>query len=309
MMFRPRGGGGGGPRPQGGGGGFRVYVGNLDWSVSWQDLKDHMRTVGNVKHVDIMERADGKSKGCAIVVFDNADSGNRAIQELTDTDLNGRNIFVREDREPAGMGVGGGYQQQQQQQGYNQYNQFAEKPAYKSGSFVAQKIRSTMPAENQIYIGNLPWSVKWQDLKDLCAQYGEVVRADVAEEATGRSKGFGTVVFSSGEEADACIAGMNEMEHEGRQLVVRSDSKAVESKVYVGNLPWSASWQELKDMGKEYGEVSHADVIYEPNGRSKGFGIITFAEADEAAACIAGLNGQEYQGRQLAVKMDGGDFA
>ena len=31
----------------------RVYVGNLDWGVEWQDLKDHMRKAGEVKHVEI----------------------------------------------------------------------------------------------------------------------------------------------------------------------------------------------------------------------------------------------------------------
>ena len=77
-----------------------------------------------------------------------------------------------------------------------------------------------MQAGCQVYVGNLSWSVKWQDLKDIAAEYGEVVRADVAEEPNGRSKGFGTVVYATTEAADACIANLNEAEHEGRKLIV-----------------------------------------------------------------------------------------
>lgn len=302
--FRGGRGGYGGGVGRGGGGGARVYVGNLNWNVSWQDLKDHMRQAGNVLHADILEFPDGRSKGCAIVEFDNRRASQRAIQELTDTMLNDRKIFVREDREPTNAG-----QQQFQQQQYRpqqQVFQQQEEPAYKAGSFVAQKIRSSMPAGCQVYLGNLPWSVKWQDLKDICSEYGEVIRADVSEEPNGRSKGFGTVVFSKVEEADACIATLNEAEHEGRKLIVRKDGRATGPgcKVYVGNLPWSASWQDLKDLGKEFGDVAHSDVIMEPNGRSKGFGILTFTNDESATACIEGLNGREFEGRALAVRED-----
>ena len=87
--------GGGG----GGGGGTSVYVGNLSWDVSWQDLKDHFKTVGNVLHADVMAMPDGRSKGCGLVSFATAQDANNAITMLNDTDLNGRPIFVREDRE------------------------------------------------------------------------------------------------------------------------------------------------------------------------------------------------------------------
>ena len=45
--------------------------------------------------------SDGRSKGCGIVEFADAASARRAIDELSGTDLGGRNIFVREDREAA----------------------------------------------------------------------------------------------------------------------------------------------------------------------------------------------------------------
>ena len=50
----------------------KVYVGNLAWAVSWQDLKDHMRGTGealNVAHVEVLTDSSGRSKGCAIVEY------------------------------------------------------------------------------------------------------------------------------------------------------------------------------------------------------------------------------------------------
>ena len=97
-----KGGGGGG----GGGGGTttirvarRVFVGNLSWSTSWQDLKDHFRQAGNVIHASIMEERPGRSKGCGIVEFESPEEAVAAIESLNDSELDGRPIQVREDRE------------------------------------------------------------------------------------------------------------------------------------------------------------------------------------------------------------------
>lgn len=51
---------GGAPMPQATGN--RIYVGNLAWTVEWQELKDHMRTVGKVVHADVLQDGDGRSK-------------------------------------------------------------------------------------------------------------------------------------------------------------------------------------------------------------------------------------------------------
>ena len=52
-----------------------------------------------------------------------------------------------------------------------------------------------------LYVGNLPYSVGWQDLKDLFRNAGNVIRADIPTDWQNRSKGFGTIVMGSVEEA------------------------------------------------------------------------------------------------------------
>jgi RNA recognition motif-containing protein len=85
--------------------GWSVYVGNLAYVTVWQDIKDHMRTAGDVLRAEVMTMNYGRSKGCGIVEYVSMDGATRSIVELNDSELNGRQIFVREDREG---GKGGG---------------------------------------------------------------------------------------------------------------------------------------------------------------------------------------------------------
>ena len=72
-----------------------------------------------------------------------------------------------------------------------------------------------------IYVGNLSWNLKDQDLSNLFASYGEVVSAKiVTDKFTNRSKGFGFVEMSNDEQAQAAIAALNGTEVDGRNIVV-----------------------------------------------------------------------------------------
>jgi RNA recognition motif-containing protein len=72
-----------------------------------------------------------------------------------------------------------------------------------------------------IYVGNLSWGLKDQDLANLFAPFGEVTSAKiVTDKFTQRSKGFGFVEMANDEEAQAAIAQLNGTEIEGRSLVV-----------------------------------------------------------------------------------------
>jgi RNA recognition motif-containing protein len=70
--------------------------------------------------------------------------------------------------------------------------------------------------------------------------------------------------------------------------------------IYVGNIPWSASEEDLKTFFSEHGEIISARIITErATGRSKGYGFVEVAEDD--AEKIVELNGTELEGRKLVV--------
>ena len=74
---------------------------------------------------------------------------------------------------------------------------------------------------NKLYVGNLPYSVRDQDLEQAFSQFGAVTSAKVMmERDTGRSKGFGFVEMGSDAEAQEAINGMNGQSLGGRSIVV-----------------------------------------------------------------------------------------
>ena len=72
--------------------------------------------------------------------------------------------------------------------------------------------------------------------------------------------------------------------------------------IYVGNLAWSASEQELTDTFGEYGTVEKATIIVDrDSGRSRGFGFVTMNDNEQGNAAIEALNGTDLGGRALKV--------
>lgn len=71
--------------------------------------------------------------------------------------------------------------------------------------------------------------------------------------------------------------------------------------IYVGNLPWAVTEEDLRKAFTEYGEVVSARVVTDrETGRSRGFGFVEMEDA-AADAAISALNGAEWGGRALTV--------
>lgn len=71
--------------------------------------------------------------------------------------------------------------------------------------------------------------------------------------------------------------------------------------IYVGNLSWSATDEDLRSLFASYGNVLSAKVIEDrETGRSRGFGFVEMDSAD-AVQAIEALNGHSFQGRDLRV--------
>jgi RNA recognition motif-containing protein len=73
-------------------------------------------------------------------------------------------------------------------------------------------------------------------------------------------------------------------------------------KIYVGNLPWSTTSQDLEAMFAPHGPVRSAEVISDrETGRSRGFGFVEMDTDEGLQAAISALNGHEINGRPLTV--------
>ncbi|KAK9241272.1 hypothetical protein V1525DRAFT_334909, partial [Lipomyces kononenkoae] len=308
----------------------RVYVGNLPYDVRWMHLKDFMRKAGEVVFADVLTLPNGMSKGCGIVEYATADQAQNAIATLTNQELNGRVIYVREDREATTHGRGGppaaGRLGGRDGGGFGGYTS-------SGGAGVG--------TGNQLHVGNLPYSVGWQELKDLFRQSGNVIRADVFMGPDGRSKGRGTVTFETTADAQNAISRFNGYDLQGRVLEVREDKFAgggfrggygggrgggfhggyerppppppnefvdgatsggvPSNTIHVRNLPWSTSNEDLIDLFQTIGKVERAEIQYGVDGRPKGSGVVQFENKELAEIAISKFTGYNYGNRYVIL--------
>ncbi|KAG2342347.1 RNA-binding domain-containing protein [Suillus weaverae] len=190
-----------------------------------------------------------------------------------------------------------------------------------TSSSKCQDSRQLTPLRDtraQLFVGNLPYRVRWQDLKDLFRRAGTVLRADVSLGPDNRSRGYGTVLLATAEDAGRAIDMLNGYCWQTRVLEVRPDrlgasvdemggSLAIRGanghppglgnpydEITLGQdgvggtgmktlfLPFHIQWQDLKDLFRAAGAVARADVTVGPDGRSRGFGTVSFVTEDGA---------------------------
>ena len=73
-------------------------------------------------------------------------------------------------------------------------------------------------------------------------------------------------------------------------------------KLYIGNLSYSATTEDLEALFSRVGKVESAAVVSDKfSGRSKGFGFVEMADSNDAASAIESLNDSEFQGRRIKV--------
>ncbi|KAL1673693.1 RNA-binding domain-containing protein [Schizophyllum commune] len=197
--------------------------------------------------------------------------------------------------------------------------------------------------ENRVYVGNLSYDVRYRDLMEFMRGAGEVLFAEVLVTPTGVSKGCGIVEFASPEDAQRSVRELSEQSLLGRPVFIREDREnesrfgatpvpgkmgmamagqgmnagppprpsahnqaagSPGNQLYVGNLPYQAGWQDLKDLFRTAGSIVRADINIGMDGRPKGSGTVVFETAKDAQQAIQMYNGFDWYGRVLEVRED-----
>lgn len=234
--------------------GVQVYVSNIDWRTSNDELRDHMSTVGEAVFADIFQDRDGRSKGIALVGYASDEEAQRAIRELDGSHLGGRDIYVREDRgkgkgknKDSGKsggwdygkgggrdygrggkdygkgggyfgGGGGGYFGGDGGRGYDEGGK-GYRDGGKGGKGFGGKGGGKGKLDERdrgrvLRVGNLPDRTSWQSVKDVFREYGSVIRVDFVED------GVATVLFEKEDDARAAIPDLDGADFEGRAMEV-----------------------------------------------------------------------------------------
>lgn len=268
----------------------RVFVGNLPWSITDEELNEHMCQAGEVVSATVIRDSSGRSRGGGIVEFSSMDEARNAIETLNDEELGGRPLLVREDRE-------------------------TETPISRESNGDGDGEGDGGGQTCRVYVGNLAWEVAWQDLKDHMRQAGEVTRSDVMSEPDGRSKGCGIVEYTNPEDAATAIETLTDTELMGRSIFVREDREERRGRgtgtvggqgthVYVGNLPEDCTWQDVKDHMRQAGNVTHVKMPEDEEGNHKGFAIVEMDTNKSSARAIRELNNSFIKNTEIHVRED-----
>lgn len=173
-----------------------VYIKNFGDTFDDDKLKTLFDGYGNIVSAKVMA-GDGKSKGFGFVSFEDAETAQRAVDELNGKDIDGRELYV------------------------GRAQKKAERQAELKEKFERMKLERINRYQGvNLYVKNLDDNIDDERLRKEFSQFGTITSAKVMSEARnksgepGRSKGFGFVCFSSPEEATKAVTEMN-----GRILV------------------------------------------------------------------------------------------
>jgi nucleolin len=172
-----------------------------------------------------------------------------------------------------------------------------------------------------IFVGRLSWNVDNDWLAQEFASCGEVVSAQVqTDRATGKSRGFGYVHFTSADAVEKALE-MNGKEIDGRPVNIDKstppDKSAVRenraksfgdtqspasSVLFVGNLSFGVNEDQLWEVFGEHGDVKSVRVPTDrESGRPKGFAYVEFSALEAAQTAYGQLQGYELDGRSLRL--------
>ncbi|XP_031488439.1 uncharacterized protein LOC116256268 isoform X2 [Nymphaea colorata] len=265
-----------------------LFVKNLHKSIDNVTLPTIFEKYGNILSSKVATDQLGKSKGYGFVQFDTEDSANNAIENLNNTVIRGKQLFV--------------------------------------GPFIKKTERNIVSPDakyTNLYIKNLDAQVTEEVLKEKFSEFGKITNVIIMRDNDGISKGFGFVNFDDHEDAKRALEGMNGKFVGTQALYVARAQKKAEreeilhrqyeemrnekvlkyqgSNVYVKNIDDAVDDGELQEYFSKFGTITSAKLMRDDKGISKGFGFVCFSSPDEANKAVATCHGNMYHGKPLYV--------
>lgn len=160
-----------------------------------------------------------------------------------------------------------------------------------------------------LYVGNIPYDSSENDIRVLMIPFGPITSIKLF-----KSSGYGFVTFENASDATKATTTLNGKFFKGRQLrcsrakygFKKDDSLrkcTQENRLYVGNIPYDLSEEEVKIFFSAFGIVSKVELIrnFSTPTQSRGFGFVTYRTFEEAQNAIKNGHKKMLQGRTLKV--------
>jgi len=163
-----------------------------------------------------------------------------------------------------------------------------------------------------VFIKNLDKTFDNKAMYDTFSAFGNILSCKVAQDiSSGESKGYGFVHFETEEAALSAIQKVNGMLLNGKKVFVGRfvprKEREVElgekarrfTNVYIKNVNEEYDEAKLTEMFEKYGKISSVKIMKSEEGKSKGFGFVSFDTPEEAQVAVDDLNGKDLEGKTL----------
>ena len=253
-----------------------LYVGELDTSVTEAMLFELFSTIGQVASIRVCRDAvTRRSLGYAYVNYNNADDGEKALEELNYTLIKGKPCRIMwSQRDPA--------------------------------------LRKT--GQGNIFIKNLDTAIDNKALHDTFAAFGNILSCKVAQDELGNSKGYGFVHYETAEAANQAIKHVNGMLLNEKKVYVGhhipkkdrmskfEEMKANFTNIYVKNVNEDVTEDEFRKMFEKFGDISSATLAQDnESDKHRGFGFVNYINHEDANKAVEALHETELKGQKLYV--------
>ncbi|KPI84686.1 putative polyadenylate-binding protein 1 [Leptomonas seymouri] len=267
-----------------------IFVKNLETQVDSKSLHDIFTKFGSILSCKVMEDEEGKSRGYGFVHFKDEAAASDAIVKM-----NGSADHAND-----------------------------EKKALYVANFIRRNARLAALVANftNVYIKQVLPSVNKDVIEKFFAKFGGITSAAACKDKSGRV--FAFCNFEKHDDAVKAIEAMHDHHIDGitapgeklyvqraqprseRLIALRQkymQHQSLGNNLYVRNFDAEFTDADLLELFKEYGNVKSCRVMVSENGASRGFGFVSFSDADEANAALREMNGRMLNGKPLIVNI------
>ena len=164
----------------------------------------------------------------------------------------------------------------------------------------------------RLFIGGLSRDAEEDEVRDMFKKHGKITDFALMRDDDGNLRGFGFITFESKDMADAAIAALNGQKIKGRRIGVRDADAPRDEKpkraprpqgarLYVGNLPFKATEDDLSALFKDHCDTVHVQWATDRTGRKKAFAFVTIQPESKGEEVVGKLNGSDFMGRNIKV--------
>lgn len=164
-----------------------------------------------------------------------------------------------------------------------------------------------------VFIKNLDKTIDNKAMYDTFSAFGNILSCKVAQDGSGDSKGYGFVHFETEEAALGAISKVNGMLLNGKKVFVGRFVPRKEREIelgekakkftncYIKNINEEIGEDRLHEIFSKYGKISSLKIMKGEEGKSKGFGFVSYEDAESAEAAVEDLNGTELDAKTIYV--------